>query len=808
VNAQIQSFEQSPPIVDKMYLQKLQMPTANKENLIIRIQYLPEPNLPASLDIFQNGTKAITLKDNGVYPDLVAGDLIYASYIEENIPSLINNFKDQENIVLAKGGFNKFKGHDGTFVKAGEIKFFNEAEFNSFSQIQIYQPILNVSDCENTILKQNSLFITDLAVVEDPARTFQMAYDPDGAGALPIIPEAGNPIGCWTFGTMIKNIANQNITNISTKKFIRTWLKTYTEQQSVGSLGTQGSITPTRLKIFLNLICPWIIKANNGNSPLVLPSLPIISGNSSSSLQTLNLWTNSDADPNGILLNWEYWWDQLDEASILKYAPFKLMAIVNRLDTRGNSAYNSGLQNTGETRFIFTLIDPTTGKPPIHDEIFFAGPSGAIDWVGMNVILEYGNPMKNNCALKTFAHQWFDLSAFTLGSDIYNQHLEDITIQVTNANAGGNRNFNRSAINQIRTNEKLFAFLEGFGNSVCFWQPPNWDLRQFDINEGDGLLHLVPVTNTPDINAASPLNWTYGSTGNSPNLIRVSESNYNLPENMLAGSAEISDEMTHFLNVDWTTLPLNIYDQNIYNTNLDSKDLMAKNIRHQLSINTCQGCHAGDTKTNFTMVMPRGYGEEAKYWDAIPSYETKLVAAGTTATLDDRFNSSSGSCSNGTLGTTFEKSTSLHLMNHDMNEKTTNTKNQIVSPFLTGNRYSSNGNHWQDDEIDDNTFEGFIGFSNISDEKLTGLYYVNDPSNASLTMPLNALIPGLMFGKGGTFPQEHTKRWGFNDLERRLIDLCSFLKTPCSSTNGGDNPTPLFSLFKAIGFVPLPSHSH
>jgi hypothetical protein len=462
----------------------------------------------------------------------------------------------------------------------------------------------------------------------------------------------------------------------------------------------------------------------------------------------------------------------------------------------------------GKRRFIFTLINPLTGKPPIHDEIFFAGPNGAIDWVGMNVILEYGNPMKTNCALNTFAHQWYDLSGFALGSEIYNQHLEDITIQVTNANSGLNKNFNRSAINQIRTNEKLFSFLEGFQNSACFWQTPNWDLRQFDLNEGDGLLHIVPVTNTPDINGPDPLIWTYGLNGNSTNKIRVSEGNYNLPEDMLAGSAEIGNEMTHFLNQDWTKLPINVYDPNFYNINLDVKDLMAKTIRHQLSINTCQGCHEGDTKTNFTMLMPRGYGEEAKYWDAIPSIETKPVTSGTTATLDDRFNNNGG-CGNGTLGTTFERSTFSNMINHDMMEKTTNFKNQIVSPFLTGNRYSSNGNNWQDAELDDIQLEGLIGTSNKnSDEKLTGLYFVNDPSNESTTMPANALIPGLMFGKGGQFPQEHTKRWGFNDLERRLIDLCSFLKTPCAGSSNGDGQTPLFYIMKAISFVPLPLHSH
>ena len=111
------------------------------------------------------------------------------------------------------------------------------------------------------------------------------------------------------------------------------------------------------------------------------------------------------------------------------------MAIVNRLDTRGNSGYTGSISNAGETRFIYTLIDPTNGKPPVHDNItgFYdvnGGPiiiatgagAGAIDWVGMNVILEYGNPINKICDVQKFAKQWYDLSQYDLNnlSDVPN----------------------------------------------------------------------------------------------------------------------------------------------------------------------------------------------------------------------------------------------------------------------------------------------------------------------------------------------------------------------------------------------------
>ncbi len=102
----------------------------------------------------------------------------------------------------------------------------------------------------------------------------------------------------------------------------------------------------------------------------------------------------------------------------------------------------------------------------------------------------------------------------------------------------------------------------------------------------------------------------------------------------------------------------------------------------------------------------------------------------------------------------------------------------MVSLFLTGRRYSSNGNGWQDDEVNDIGIEGgLIGNPdnnnppNLAEDGLRGLYYVNDPSNQSSNN-----FPG----QGGNFPQLHNKRWGQNDLQRRQDDLCFFIQSPQS----------------------------
>ena len=51
------------------------------------------------------------------------------------------------------------------------------------------------------------------------------------------------------------------------------------------------------------------------------------------------------------------------------------------------------------------------------------------------------------------------------------------------------------------------------------------------------------------------------------------------------------------------------------------------------------------------------------------------------------------------------------------------------------------------------------------------------------------------------FPQLHTQRWGYNDLERRKGDLCRFIKYGCNFMDA-------MLLMESIKFMPLPKGSH
>jgi hypothetical protein len=237
---------------------------------------------------------------------------------------------------------------------------------------------------------------------------------------------------------------------------------------------------------------------------------------------------------------------------------------------------------------------------------------------------------------------------------------------------------------------------------------------------------------------------------------------------------------------------------------------LAKTIRHQISLNTCQGCHSDENKTNFTHVYPRGFGQEANYWDAIPTVVNNIMVKDPIGpvyydnSIDNRFRTHSvtNAFNINNLETTFNTYVATHKSNLDFIEKTTNNYNQVVSPFLTGRKYSNViGNNWQDDELDDAVKEWPIGtpgqLSYLADNKLTGLYILNDASNQSASTIGNGLSPG----DGGSFPQLHTTKWGNNDLQRRKEDMCLFLSQNCNFPS-------LIKLMQHIKMMPLPLHSH
>ena len=594
--------------------------------MVLRARFEHDLSLPDHLSIYKNGQLAYTMVDNGISPDRKAKDGIFTTTVYQNPDSLASEIQERLHNIQTRGYVMDFVGHSGKLVKYRDVKTFNKSDFDHFQLIELDPLIIEgTTSCdmdENTILKQNSLFITDLSVVEDLARTYNVV---SGQGA---------PQGAWTFGELIKNMAGGYADEANPTEEEKTKVRTFIKEWIIAlytqfSFNTISAPSVDKVRVLRAIAKQWLVKARaNAGMPAV--TIPI-SGTDTESWKTYFDDFTTDNQVN----------------TLLSVAPFKLTAIVNRVDLRGNLGYGSGNSgvNGGETRFIFSLVQTISsigagnGSSNIGKIVRFYPTSTdgqaptLIDWNGMNVILEYSNVTASECDVKDLGQQWKDLSTHTLGSSDYLTALQNITDLVTTRHANPD-GINGSAISQVRTNTKLFH-----NHDVSNPKFSRWTLREFKLNETTGYLENAPTLNMPfasnnirrnskyEANASTNLsseqivNWIYASNAHK---VSVLNGNHNLPHNQLNPVSVSIDEMQSYYALGFwhENFPDNIYDDDNYDLSASPDD---KAIRHQLSLNTCMGCHGAETKTLFTMVRPLGYGEAADYWSAIPSTTTGLL---------------------------------------------------------------------------------------------------------------------------------------------------------------------------------------
>ena len=394
-------FEQHPPIPTEYWVQKLE--NAHPEGkLVLGVEFQSDIKLPENLKIYLGKDIATTLRDDGVFPDNVAEDMEYVSILDQDPDQFVEQYQRKETTVLERGYLLHFQGHIGELIQANAIQKFNVDEFNNFLPTQLDPMIADEPFCEQgDIVKHKSLLITDLRVVEDPARTYN------------IVDQTGNPTGAWTFGELMKNMAGgiseatQEEDEQKVKTFLKQWVLGLINQFEYNGRLSEERSTSALISLVIN---PWLLKAYDEEEH--------------SAMATLG--------------NWQSLWVNADIEKLLTNAPFKLTAIVNRMDLRGNTAYTNNFSNSGETRFIFSLISAynygltnnadimdfdgnlvfsNIGKPPFH--LNTDSPQhDYLDWRGMNVILEYGNVESDKCDVKQRDQEWIALSEISIEDDL------------------------------------------------------------------------------------------------------------------------------------------------------------------------------------------------------------------------------------------------------------------------------------------------------------------------------------------------------------------------------------------------------
>jgi hypothetical protein len=315
---------------------------------------------------------------------------------------------------------------------------------------------------------------------------------------------ATGSMGVWSFGYLMTEMANQSQTGIDPRDFTMEWLLRWYNDEVVNTF----TIGERRVGI-KQLISDW----------------------------------RKDAD------------GKLD----LSFAPFRLLAIVNRADLRGGNGLVYGQQSTnaGELRFVFGVVDPVTCATQRFTTIF-----------------EYGVKSDSCEATKEWAKAWANLSNQVIGSASYNAALQVLTERVVKANADPNRP-NGSSINQVRTNELSLA--------------SPWELREFQLDQRSfsSQLNSVTIKQTPDSG--------FNGTGTLTSFINQFENE------LLTGTHVVTDS---YLGSPFLAAAIEYSSSDFW----DAGGINNNEARHQFSLNTCNSCHGRESNTPFLQVGTAPFG--------------------------------------------------------------------------------------------------------------------------------------------------------------------------------------------------------
>ena len=309
-------------------------------------------------------------------------------------------------------------------------------------------------------------------------------------------------LGAWTLGYLLSQIANEEATGIAPVEFARRWLASWSEAQYVNGQ----------------------VLASDGNS----------------NLDAVAIWRS--LSPSGVL--------------DLTRLPFRLLAIVNRIDQRDPDVPG----HAGEARFVFGLIASNGAALPF------------------TVVLEYRIDRGDHACVVAWGERWAELALYDPGTDAYKSRLQSLTDEFTRKGAAPYRPINRSALAQVRT----FRFMIALGD---------FELREFTLDPLSGLLRPSAVARTPvfTLKTAPELTaWVHQHLGADGGLPVPSEVG-GVP---FAGAlARVSYPGGHWRPPGLAPLP-----------------------RHLFALGTCDGCHYRETTLGapvahaFHHVKPRAAG--------------------------------------------------------------------------------------------------------------------------------------------------------------------------------------------------------
>lgn len=293
----------------------------------------------------------------------------------------------------------------------------------------------------------------------------------------------------WTFGRLMQKIAGPNDPQV----MVRTMLDTWVTNQVVN-----GQTIAARPKMQTEIIAPWLAASGTKKQPAT----------------TLDL----------------------------KKAPFKLNAIVARLDLRDLTKHSAG-----QGRFVFSVLE-----------------NGNI--AAFTVILEYNLYATDQAGIDQWARDWHALGSLVLGSAVYNDALGAITDRFTNT----------GALLSFRSED---ATLDPLTENIATTVP---EFRQFQLNAAGTRLDPAPLDQTP-MNAAN--GTTRLADFINQNQAYVLDETFVVPPTFQSAPFQAG---SIFASLGGSTV------NNFWNA---PSIINPDDTRQKFSLNTCNGCHAAETGT-------------------------------------------------------------------------------------------------------------------------------------------------------------------------------------------------------------------
>jgi hypothetical protein len=279
-------FRLNPPEVEEILLKRMPKPTKEGASILI-VQFAQDSRLKNHLTIFPEG-KPLVLHDDGLLGDEKANDRVFSAIVPLDFDQVDAQQKRRLAVLSKTDGLlrtPKFVGR----VRVGDERI-DPRDIERLRAKDITK-LVPFGGGGSAVDSTKSLAVTAVNVVEDPSRTFNPCSN------------IGAPLGKWTFGYLMTQMANEPLTGINPSDFTLLWLRHWLTAQTVN-----GFTAPAR-NAMSGIISRW-------------PKLP-------------------------------------DGRLDLAKAPVKLLAIMNRIDLASNPIYGKG--SGGEGRFVFGVLDTSAG---------------------------------------------------------------------------------------------------------------------------------------------------------------------------------------------------------------------------------------------------------------------------------------------------------------------------------------------------------------------------------------------------------------------------------------------------------------